>query len=191
MAVPRTSITLPLLLVCLAVIAPSPSAAEDRGKGRLAAGDVFPDLTGEFLTGRKATLPAAAQGRVAMVALGFSYGSRFAVEQWSKRFRAEFSGNPRATFYEVPMIGGMGRIGRVFIDRGMRKGTQRELHENVITVYGGTGPWKERLAVSDDKWAYLALIDGRGVVRWLHAGLFDEGHFREMAAIARQLASEK
>ncbi len=176
----RVQVVLPALVGWLAVSQPSP---------RLAVGDVFPALTGQFLSGRRATLPADAKGRVAMVALGFSYDSRFAVEEWSKRFRAQFSGHPHATFYQVPMIGGLGRLGRVFIDRGMRKGTPKELYENVITVYGGVGPWKERLAVSDGKWAYLALIDGRGVVRWLHAGFFDESRFQEMAAVVRRIAS--
>lgn len=45
------------------------------------------------------------------------------------------------TFFEVPMIGGMATFGRWFINRGMRSGTAVELHDHVITVYGGTGDW--------------------------------------------------
>jgi hypothetical protein len=180
-----------IVLACLLCVAAFPlCGAPEKEIPPVRVGDLLPTVTGEFLTGRKAALPSAAAGRVAMVALGFSYDSRFPVEQWSKRFRAEFSREPRVTFYEVPMIGGMGRLGRVFIDRGMRKGTPKELHENVITVYGGVGPWKERMAVSNDKWAYVMLLDSKGVVRWLHAGLFDEVQFREMSALARKLVAE-
>ena len=74
------------------------------------------------------------------------------------------------------MIGGLWTLGRWFIDWGMRSGTPAELHEQVITVYGGTGDWKQRLAYSpeheDD--AYLILLDRDGIVRWLHHGAFDE-----------------
>jgi hypothetical protein len=37
------------------------------------------------------------------------------------------------------MIGGLGTLGRWFIDRGMRKGTPMELRDHVITVYRGAG----------------------------------------------------
>src|SRR3954468_7081699 len=79
-------------------------------------GERLPELRGEFLTGRKVVLPQAAEGRVTLLLLGFTYDSRFAVEAWAKRFRAEFSSDPRVTFYEVPMIGGMARLGKWFID---------------------------------------------------------------------------
>ena len=46
--------------------------------------------------------------------------------------------NPRVTFFEIPMIGGLARMGKWFIDSGMRRGTPKADHENVITVYGGT-----------------------------------------------------
>jgi hypothetical protein len=53
-------------------------------------GDLLPTLRGEFLTGRTAVLPQAAAGRVALLLLGFSYNSRFAVEAWARTFREQF-----------------------------------------------------------------------------------------------------
>ena len=60
-----------LLIIALATAAPAPA---------LGPGDLMPPLRGQFLSGRKAVLPDAARGRVALVALGFTYDSRFAVE---------------------------------------------------------------------------------------------------------------
>ena len=60
-----------LLIVALATAEPYPA---------LGPGDLMPPLRGQFLSGRKAVLPDAARGRVALVALGFTYDSRFAVE---------------------------------------------------------------------------------------------------------------
>ena len=131
---------------------------------------------------RDAELPAASKGKVALAALGFTYDSRFAVEAWSKRFKGEFGGRPGVTFFEIPMIGGMGRLGKFFIDRGMRKNTATELHENVITVYGGTGDWKTRVGFKQEDAAYLLLIDAQGIVRWIHAGMFDEAAFQALRA---------
>jgi len=140
----------------------------------LSPGQPLSPLQGEFLTGRKAILPEAASGRVALLALGFTYDSRFAVEAWVNRFRKDFGANPRLTFFEVPMIAGLARLGRWFIDSGMRRGTPREDQENVITVYGGADPWKQRLDFQAPDAAYLILLDQRGIVRWRHSGLFDE-----------------
>ena len=87
------------------------------------------------------------------------------------------------------MIGGLGTLGRWFIDRGMRKGTPVELHDHVITVYGGTGDWKQRLSYSpayeDD--AYLVVLDSEGVVRWLHHGGFDATRSDELNALLASL----
>lgn len=147
----------------------------------LPRGERFPELKGEYLTGRRARLPADCAGKVALVAMGFTYDSRFAVEAWVKRFRAEFGKEPGVTFYEVPMIGGMARMGKWFIDGGMRRGTPKEDHERVITVYSGTAEWKQRAGYRQADAAYLVLLDAEGKVRWRFSGRFDEAAYQELA----------
>ena len=153
-------------------------------------GERLPTLKGEFLTGREAVLPEAASGRVALLALGFTYDSRFAVEAWVKKFRADYSENPHVMFYEIPMIGGMAQLGKWFIDSGMRRGTPKADHEQVITVYGGTAPWKERLGFKAPGAAYLILLDKNGVVHWRHNGAFDEAAYKALSAETNALLSK-
>jgi hypothetical protein len=127
---------------------------------------------------------------VALLALGFTYDSRFAVEAWIGRFRKDFGDKPQVTFYEVPMIGGMARLGKWFIDSGMRRGTPEDDHERVITVYGGTDPWKQRLGFQSPDAAYLILLDQSGVVRWRHGGPFDEGAYSKLSKSVSDLLGE-
>ena len=87
------------------------------------------------------------------------------------------------------MIGGMARLGKWFIDTGMRKGTPKTDHENVITVYGGTGQWKLRLGFQSPDAAYLILLDQRGIVRWLHSGAFDEKTYQTLSAQTTALST--
>ncbi len=148
----------------------------------LAVGEALPELRGEYLSRRKAILPGDASGRVALLLFGFTYDSRFAVKAWAKRFRGEFGKSAQVTFYEIPMIGGMARMGKWFIDSGMRRGTPKTDHENVITVYGGTEPWKQRLGVKAEDSAYLVLLDQKGNVAWRHAGPFEEAQYQALAA---------
>lgn len=154
------------------------------------AGDTLPVLKGDFLTGRPAQLPDVASGRVALLAVGFTYNSRFPVEVWIGRFRKEFGDNPGSTFYEIPMIGGMARLGKWFIDSGMRKGTAARDQENVITVYSDAGAWKQRLGYDSPDAAYLILLDQRGVVRWRHNGAFDESAYKDLSMQATALLSK-
>jgi hypothetical protein len=79
------------------------------------------------------------------------------------------------------MIGGLARLGKWFIDSGMRKGTPKRDHENVITVYGGTDAWKQRLGFQSPDAAYLLLLDQRGMVRWRHSGQFDQKAYDDMS----------
>jgi hypothetical protein len=157
----------------------------------LAIGDAFPRLEAEFLSGRKAVLPDAAAGKTALVMMGFTYDSRFEVEKWAEHVLSEFRANDSVTFFEVPVIGGMGRIAKWFIDSGMRKGTPKELHENVITVYGGADRWKQAMGFSQARAdaAYLALLGPDGRVRWVYSGGFSEDAMAALkAAIAGSLA---
>ncbi len=159
-------------------------AADTPASRPLAAGDTLPELRGEFLNGKPAILPQAAAGRPALLLLGFTYDSRIAVEAWAARFREQYkSAGDRVTFFEVPMIGGMARMGKWFIDSGMRKGTPKQDWEHVITVYGGVAPWKARTGFQDPKAAYLILLDPAGKVLWRHNDSgFDEKAFAELKA---------
>ncbi len=150
------------------------------------------ELRGEYLTGRDAVLPQDAAGRVALLMLGFTYDSRFQVEAWAKRFRLDFGSESRVTFFEIPMIGGLAKLGKWFIDGGMRRGTPQADRENVITVYSGSEVWKRRVGFRDPKSAYMILIDGGGKVIWHYAGSLDETPYRALSSeVSRLLAAKK
>ncbi len=158
----------------------------------IAVGDPLPALRGEYLTGRSAVLPRDAAGRVALLMLGFTYDSRFQVEAWAKRFRQDFGMEPRVTFFEIPMIGGLAKLGKWFIDGGMRRGTPQADHGNVITVYSASDVWKQRVGFHDPKSAYLILIDGSGKVAWSYAGSLDEKPYQALSSeVSRLLAAKK
>ena len=50
----------------------------------LRVGDPLPELKGQLLTGRDAALPQASAGNVTLLAMGFTYQSRFPVEAWAE-----------------------------------------------------------------------------------------------------------
>ena len=178
-----------MTLWILAILGVALTASAAAPVAELAVGDQLPPLTGEFLTGRIAVLPQAASGRVALLMLGFTYDSRFQIEPWAKRFRQDFGTKPGVTFFEIPMIGGVARMGKWFIDSGMRRGTAKADHENVITVYGGTDQWKQRVGFHDPKAAYLILLGPNGTVAWRHSGSLDEEPYKALSSEVSRLLS--
>lgn len=168
----------------------TPGTPASTTAAQLAPGAPMPQLKGEFLTSREAVLPNAATGRVALVSMGFTYNSRFPVEAWIGRFRKDYGTNSSVTFFEVPMIGGMARLGKWFIDSGMRSGTPKADQENVITVYGSTDSWKTRVGLKNPDDACLLLLDRKGIVRWSHNGPFDETAYKELTAQMTALLAE-
>jgi len=156
----------------------------------LTPGQPMPTLKGEFLSGKKAVLPDAGKGKVALYLIGFSYDSRYSVEAWAERYKKDLAQNPNMTFFEVPIIAGMGMLGKPFIDSGMRRGTPRKFHENVLTVYGGAGSMRKAFSAKNDKNAVIVLCDREGLAQWFWEGAMDEAKYMEMKAVADRLLSK-
>jgi hypothetical protein len=182
---PKMSVAFVIALVLVAATvraAPLPG-----GVALLAVGQRMPPLKGDLLSGKPGVLPDLAAGRITLVILGFSYDSRLQVEAWAERFRARYGAAADVTLFEVPMMGSAARLGRWFIDSGMRKNTPAELHSRVMTVYGGNDDWKTRVGFSAPDDAYLVLIDRQGIVRWLAHGPLRDDRLQGLSAVVDSL----
>ena len=166
------------LLLGLGLVSPVPGLAK---VPMILPGGELPKLRGELLSGRSIVLPDSARGSGLLLLLGFTYESRHDVEAWAERFRRDFGADPTLRCYEVPVIGGVARLARPFIDGGMRNGTPRALQERGITVYRDAGVWKQRVGFSERDAAYLLLVDGEGRVVWRAHGPFSEERYGSLA----------
>jgi hypothetical protein len=183
---PMTSIAFVIALVL--VVATVWAAPLPGGVALLAVGQRMPPLKGDLLSGTPGVLPELAAGKTTLVILGFSYDSRFQVDVWAKKFTARYGGAADVTLFEVPMMGSAARLGRWFIDSGMRKNTPPELHSRVMTVYGGNDDWKARVGFSAPDDAYLVLIDRQGIVRWLAHGPVRDDRWEGLSAVVDSLS---
>jgi uncharacterized membrane protein YuzA (DUF378 family) len=161
----------------------------------LLVGTPMPSVSGETLSGRKVTIPRDTMGKVTFLAMGFSYDSRFNVEDWMRAFEAGFARDPDVAFYEMAMIDGPFHMFGGAINQGMRRGAPLETHDHVITVYASQAPLRHtiRAARTSDTWVYL--LDRSGQVLFQCGGAFDSERFQELtwvtdAALARAKAPE-
>ncbi len=55
----------------------------------------------------------------------------------------------------------------------------------MITVYGGTDQWKQRVGFHDPKHPYLILLGSSGNVVWRYAGSLDEEPYKALSSESR------
>ncbi len=177
-----------IALAALVLVGVGVGASAAGTREALEVGAMLPTLAGRNLAGEKVTVHEAARGRVTLLALGFTYDSRHAVDAWADRFRGEFHADSHVTCLELPMMSGVGaRMGKPFIERGMRSGTPRALYRNVVVVWSGVGEWKQRLHAGDGRIAYLMLLDREGRLVWSGTGGRDVKGYEKLSARVRAL----
>ncbi|MDN7023870.1 hypothetical protein FGU65_03010 [Methanoculleus sp. FWC-SCC1] len=156
--------------------------------GAAIVGRRFPTIAANSLAGDMVTLPDAAKGLVALVAVAFVRRAQEQIDSWTDRFTAAFGDNPRCTVYEVPMMDGL--MARVFsgsIDAGMRGGIPPAQHSHVITYYGDLDPYLRDLGIDDRNLAFVYLLDREGIIRWSGRGFATPERLEDMVEVARAL----
>ncbi len=156
--------------------------------GAAVVGRRFPTLSAASLTGDMVTLPDAAKGSIALVAVAFVRQAQEEINSWTGPFGAAFGNNPECTVYEVPMMDSlMARLFSGSIDAGMRGGIPPRQHGHVVTYYGGLDRYLRELGISDRNHAYVYLLDRDGVIRWAEQGSATPDRLEEMVKATRSL----
>lgn len=148
----------------------------------LKPGAVLPDVSGETLTGRVATLPGAARGKVTLIVFSFSREAGAEGRAWTERFVRDFGSNWRVWSFSVIVLQSVPGLLRGVVVAQIRKGTPIALRDRVLLVYREEDAWKRRLGVSSDKDVSLLLIGADGTIRWVHHGRFSEPDYARLAA---------
>ncbi|WP_214020821.1 hypothetical protein [Methanoculleus sp.] len=137
-----------------------------------ALGRVFPTLMTTSLSSRVVTLPDDAEGDVSLIVLVFLESASPMTESWSGPFVGAFTENPRVTTYLVTVVGDS-LIGRSLVDRirqGLAGGVPPAKHDLVLTVPEDIERCRRAYGVDNPSFAYIYLLDGRGIIRWMEKG---------------------
>jgi hypothetical protein len=147
-------------------------------------GQEFPELHGTTLEGRPIKVPHDLSGKVALLAVGFTYESRWDVEDWVDAFRHQFEERPGFTYYEIPVIGGLARLAAPAIEQGMRAGTPPSMWSHVLTVYGPSDVVRKKLGAAEKSDTWIYLLDSSGKVISQIGGAFDQEVYENLASKA-------
>ncbi len=114
----------------------------------LSDGEPFPSVSGTLLSGEPMTVPDDLAGSVAVLLLGWEYGARFEIEDWSRLLQEQYQAYDGLRVLILPMISGVGRVMHTLIDSAMMCGTPAAEHSRVLTIYGDLRALRRRLNVS-------------------------------------------
>ncbi len=178
---PRTAVLLAVLIVVSAVpLIHSQSTA-------LEIGAALPPLQGQTLDDKDVSLPDVAKGRVCLIIMTFSKEAGERSRHWQDHFAKDFTDDSKVTSYSVAMLSDAPGFLRGMIRSAMRRGTPQSLRARTLTVISDSKPWKQRLNVSNDKDAYLLLLNQHGQIAWMQHGDFDPKIYADLSASSGRL----
>jgi hypothetical protein len=100
---------------------------------------------------------------------------------WNDHLAIEAGDKTRPSF-TVMMLESVPRILRGMVSASIRKQMAPAMYERCIVVFRDEAIWKQRLAASDDRRAYVLLIDSQAQICWMNSGPFSDsalGQLRE------------
>lgn len=133
----------------------------------------FPHVTTRDLNGAEKTLPADFSGDLNLVLIAYVQWQQREVDSWlptADRLEATL---PNFRYYEVPVVGQMGRFGQMQLDFWMRTGIpDRETRARTLTLYVDRAAFRRQLGIGDEAHIALLLLDRAGTIVWRGSGAY-------------------
>jgi hypothetical protein len=146
--------------------------------GILHAQRSIPNIEGETLSGKKASLPRDLGSKPALLIIGFTHASQAQTKAWGLRVRDRFPTWSIAVLEDVP------HLVRGMVSHSIKSGIPKEQYDKFLLVYHGEKDLKQVAGFDHPDDAYLLVIDSAGAVRWSFHGPVTDGAVEE---IGRQL----
>jgi hypothetical protein len=159
----------------VSVLAPAALVFSLMGAVRESNLGVFPPVTAPNLEKKIMSLPQDFSGDLNLVLVAFERDQQREADSWLEAAPELFKKYPGIPCYEIPTLHKDYRLGRFFIDRGMRSGisdTAKRAH--TITLYIDKVPFEQSLKIPDEKWTAILLVNRQGNVRWRGTGLYTD-----------------
>lgn len=139
-----------------------------------ATGQTIPEVHGRSFAGVAVDLPDALRGKVGILVIGFSQGSREAVELWGKRLATNYYDSPTVRYYEMPVLASVPKLLRGFVTSRIKAAVSDRGKPHFLPVDDHETEWRRLAHYTAQDSAYVLVVDGRGVVRWQTQGLPSE-----------------
>ena len=130
----------------------------------------IPAVHGTTFSNTHVDLPDALHGKVGILVVGFSQGSRDAVTVWGKKLAADYYDSPNVLYYEMPVLASVPKIMRGFVAGRIKSSVSDRGKPHFLPVTDDETQWRELTHYSAPNDPYILLVDGQGTVRWQTQG---------------------
>ncbi len=135
----------------------------------------FPQVSGKNLLGDEVQLPGQLDADFNVLIVAFQRWHQSLVDGWVSFLENLKEKYPGLDFYELPTIRRMNWLYRNMLDRGMRAGIpSQETRKRTITLYINKDPFKNQLAIPNERDIHLFLVTPEGEILWTDSGEFDD-----------------
>ncbi len=149
--------------------------------------NIFPEVKGSNLEGRKFTLPYDLDGKLNIVIIAFKQYQQSLVDEWIPYLEKLTQIYTDIKFYEVPTLAKGYLLMRFIIDGGMRAGIpSRKARERTITTYINKKQFKQKLEISSEDTIYIFLLTKEGKILQQEVGSITENKIRELETIIKK-----
>ena len=149
-------------------------------------GERIPEVHGTSLAGDSVNLPDDLHGKLGVLVIGFSKGSRVAATTWARRLGTEFHDSNEVASYELPMLAGVPGFLRGIVVRSMKSDVSERGQHTFVPVTTDEDRWKSLVHYGKPDDPYLLIVDGSGKVQGMASGEPTEEAY---AALRREIAS--
>jgi hypothetical protein len=98
-----------------------------------------------------------------LIFVAFRQGQQSNIDAWVAGMNLKAAGAP--SWFEIPMIGDPGSVGRWFINNGMRSGIPSKVDRaRVVTVYGNKAAMMKTMGLPGEKQIHALVVDKAGKI---------------------------
>jgi len=130
----------------------------------------IPSVHGTTFSDAKVDLPEALHGKVGILVVGFSQGSRDAVTTWGKKLATDYYDSTTVEYYEMPVLASVPRLLRGFVEGRIKASVSDRGRPHFLPLLDDEAAWRSLVHYNNPDDAYILLVDARGEILWQTEG---------------------
>ncbi len=149
----------------------------------------IPDIHTTSFSGELVDLPAMLQGKIAILILGFSKGSRTQATLWGRRLPTDYFYSPDVLYFEMPVLEAVPRLLRGAVLRSIKSEVSARSQPHFAPLTTDEGRWRTVVHYNQPKDAYVLVVDSNGLVQAQFQGEPTDASYQELKRRVEQLQS--
>lgn len=139
-------------------------ASEPDGSPRI------PPVHGTTFSNARVDLPEALNGKIGVLIVSFTQGSRDGVTSWGKKLAADYYDSPSVLYYEMPMLASVPKFMRSFVEGRIKASVSDRGKAHFLPLTEDEAEWRGLTHYSAPDDPYILLVDDHGTIRWQTQG---------------------